>query len=678
MSLLSQNLNQKEKIRIISEIDNLQVNKGNYFRLAELQKAVSIARQIIGLAEEGPFPTIVEDEKRFIAEIEGGYYSFERISQFKKAASELKYEFTILFEDENYNEAHALVEKFSTKYADYLATFSLPAVEYVLKKDQEISLKRSREGERLIEKLDEIELVFRALARNNERNKARESLDQAWSILFKINDRSLQEKWAKLENDFEDHKLPENGSLAEPVKDKSRENDDFYSELEESYEEITSFTEERRYEDALDTIDRTLELLMGLNLEDYEEKFIEKREQVIERKAREDELNKKLDELDYDLKGNLENERYENALKNCEDIIKLSKDQGREDLVEQYENLLKQIKDRIEKQKKQKKHLEKLLLEKAREVNEVLEIDEDTLPIIEEFSVEDMIGDLSEETSEMMEQVSSLLEDNRVEVKNEATNKAILVSVSGEVVENEHKMIIEEPEAQEKNTNYRLQSGFSNPFDDMIEEAIMSDIIPYNFEISEITLNGEKVKTLPDKTLTKEGLELQWQFSKIPPKETMAIDYNLRRRVSRTIIFILQGNVKIIKTHSNLRRLNLEGVYDALLPFTNSFGDIIKGLIMEDIIPLYYLHFIVSPENRIPSKVAEANNGNLIKWDIGNLEQETLSHHYKLLELYKYEEIKMEIQQVNKEAVEFLQQGNRARSRERFAYIQQLLSQYLS
>ena len=36
----------------------------------------------------------------------------------------------------------------------------------------------------------------------------------------------------------------------------------------------------------------------------------------------------------------------------------------------------------------------------------------------------------------------------------------------------------------------------------------------------------------------------------------------------------------------------MEGFYDAELPFTNSYGAQLDGVVIEDIIPLYYLHMI--------------------------------------------------------------------------------------
>ena len=253
---------------------------------------------------------------------------------------------------------------------------------------------------------------------------------------------------------------------------------------------------------------------------------------------------------------------------------------------------------------------------------------------------------MSDDMNELLNQVGSLLNEHRVDVKKEITNSVLLTSASGEVFEQEKEITVVKSDNKEE-VLFNVQSGFDNPFDDVIEEAIITDLIPYNFEISNIELNGDIIKELPNNTLTKEGIELNWEFKNIPPKEKIEIKYDLRRRVSRTIIFILQNQLKIIKTHSNLKNLKLEGLYEANLPFTNSYGTNLEGVVVEDIIPLYYVHYIKEPEKVLPDKRDKSEIGEIIKWNIGTMDSKTLNYNYKLLELYKFEELKIIINELD-------------------------------
>lgn len=197
-----------------------------------------------------------------------------------------------------------------------------------------------------------------------------------------------------------------------------------------------------------------------------------------------------------------------------------------------------------------------------------------------------------------------------------------------------------------------------NPFDDVIESAIITDLIPYNFEIMEMQLNGEPVKALPDKSLTKNGIEFRWELKNIPPKEKVEINYDLRRRISRSVIFILKGKLQIIKTHSNLQNLELDGFYEASLPFSNSYGTTIEGVIIEDIIPLYYLHFVKEPTNLVPAVTSNTEHGDLIKWNIGTMKAESLNYQYRLLELYRLEELKINIKDLTKNGISAINKGD--------------------
>jgi hypothetical protein len=108
--------------------------------------------------------------------------------------------------------------------------------------------------------------------------------------------------------------------------------------------------------------------------------------------------------------------------------------------------------------------------------------------------------------------------------------------------------------------------------------------------------------------------------------------------------------------------LELEGLYEAKLPFTNSYEGQLEGVIVEDIIPLYYLNFIKEPTHILPAKTTTSEHGELVKWNVGTMEIETLNYQYRLLELYRYEEIKININHLNKEGLDSLERGDLSNS----------------
>lgn len=387
----------------------------------------------------------------------------------------------------------------------------------------------------------------------------------------------------------------------------------------------------------------------------------------------------KINEEIFDLEQNYEDKQSKNqlsaALEFGKKIIEMARESGIEEFEKKYTAQLDELQTEIDiENSKRDKELEEIK-EKAKELENIIKVEEDTLLLVEEFSVNDILGDLSGEINETLEKVGALLVDHRVEIKTNITNKAVLTSASGEIVELNQD--IEVVDNKEEPTNYYVKSGLTNPFDDILEEGILTDLIPYNFEIMNIEMNGKKVEEIPEKVLIKDGAQLEWKIENLKPKEKVEIKYDLRRRVSRTIIFMLDNNLKIIKTHSNLKPSEQKGFYDALFPFSNSFGKDLSGVVVEDVIPLYYLHFVKEPSEFVPVKTADSRLGDLVKWNIGTLEQKSLDYHYKLLELYRLEEIKVDVENLDKDGNDAINNGNIVEAIQKYNEIKEVLLNYI-
>ncbi len=480
--------------------------------------------------------------------------------------------------------------------------------------------------------------------------------------------KDLEQKYSALLNELQT-KLSE-----------QKEQEKKLSELEESVESNRS---QKLYEDALKNCDELIVISKAMERQDLVEKYTQTKEQIQKEsgnyKSDQDKNAKlqKIETLDSELKQNREASEYEKSIENSDSIIVIAKELNREDLLEKY----KQIEEEIKKERDSKKSAEELnalkeqekaqftqkvvernakkekedqeLKESAKELEGVLHVDENVMPIVESVPVKDIIGDVSSDVNEALAQMTALFDEHRVSVKNEITNSTTMTTASGKVSEKENVISVQETKEKDQIVQCNVQSGLINPFDEALEEAILSDIIPYNFEISKVDINGKEIKEFGDKKFTKDGLELTWKFQNVQPNEKIEVDYNLRRRVSRTIIFVLKEQVKIIKTHSNITKaLNIEGLYDAPLPFTNTYPSKLDGTVIEDIIPLYYVHFIKEPRHILPSAVSKASQGSLVKWGIGTMKKGTLlEYFYKLLELYKFEDLKMRIIKLDAEGI---------------------------
>ena len=661
--LLNKKLQDKNKMELISKIDSLTVEENNYFMVGKLNEAVEIAKRIITIAKKGDLKGIIKEQEDFIEQVLGKKEENRKKSQIKDLCELLTNKFNSLVSKEEIQQAHKIVRDFKDKHDQEVDLYSIDIVRKLLDRDRAMWEEFTNKQAKLQIKLENLEKEFGEAMQSNQFKKVENLISQANQIIPKIKLEDFSDHWALLEDKF--------------LKEKAEY--ELKNRIEHEMDEIIQLKEKFLFKNAIIKINELLDMNLPEDLGGYQAQFNNLKEQI---QKTEKEYKEKLDKLsliEEKLDNNVEKDHLKAALSKCLQIIQILKEIGKNDELTKYQELKTNLEEKLEKREQKKKAELEKLKDQAKELEGVIQVEENVLPLVDELSVDEALGDLSEDISEMLNQVSGLLDEHRVEIKKEITNKALLKSKSGEVSELEQKIEVPEPEEEKEKEEVQLnvESVVSNPFDDVIEEAILTDLIPYNFEIDKVELNGELVDQLPDKSLTKEGLELNWRLENIPPKENVNVNYNLRRRVSRTIIFVLKGKVKVIKTHSKITKQDIEGLFEADLPFTNSYGIPLKGVVMEDIIPLYYLHFVEEPKHILPNKVSKTDSGDLLKWDMETVKEETLSYHYNLLEIYKFEELKINAISAHDRAMEELKKGDIINALGYFEKIKKLIANYI-
>ena len=585
---------EKKQIKAISDIDDMKITANNHYIIAEYDKAIQVANQILEFAKKDGLIEHEKEQEEFIEKCMNAKKNQDKNKAFKETCEEIKKQTDKLIEQDEIIEAHRIKTNFEQQYEEDFDFRAFPIARDLVKNVNDIYATYYTNQKKMQIQLTSLENEVSSAFETEDLKIVNENLKKAKEILPKFKIEDFNDKWSSFE-------------------------------------------------------------------EDYSKKV--------------EELTKQLQELEKQFEEKKSNKQSRAALNYCEKIVDISQLSEKIDVEKKYSTILEELKSQVEEEEASKNKIQEELAEKAKELEQVIQVEENTMPLVEEFSVSELLGDLSEDVAETLDKIGELLTDHRVEIKNEISNKATLTSASGESVELENHMEVLQDDDDE--INYNVQSGLENPFDDVIEEAILTDLIPYNFEITNIELNGEKVEELPDKTLTKEGLEINWTLQNIAPKEKIEINYDLRRRVSRTIIFMLNKQLKIVKTHSNLGDLEMKGLYDVNLPFTNSYGSMLKGVVIEDIMPLHYVHFVKDPRDMLPDKSARSDTGDLVKWNVGNMEEKTINYNYKLLELYRLQEIKIEVDTFDKMGLEAITAGNILGALKRYNEIKNFLLNYI-
>ena len=641
---------QETKLKpIIQDIDSFKEKIVKLTNLEEYEEAITLSQEIIKLSIKIEDQALENEQNDNIKDLRRKAKLKISIDKVEEETEKIKRNFEDLIDThkpEDIIKAHEMINEYKQKFENFIDLSVISSANDLLLEEDKVWKKFNADKNKAIRELKTLANKIKKYIEKNELEEAETILIKARELLPLISDDDLKHEWNEIETQV----------LETKIKTSTIE------EIEKSILDSSKLTEALQFKDAISRIESTIELIQDKEIIEYNNKLKNKMEEIIAKQAEFEKHIEKINILEQNIRENKKNGHLDAVIIQCGDIIKIAESIKEQDIVLDYTQILEETKNELEEERILKKEKQEALIEKAKELEEVIQTEENVLPLIEEFLVKDILSDLSNDVNDMLNQVGTLLDEHRVEVKNEIKNKALLTSASGEVLELDQNIEIKKNEMDEKVVNFNVQSGIINPFDDVIEEAVLTDLIPYNFEITNIQLNGESVKELPDNSLSENGIELNWQFKNIPPKENIEINYDLRRRVSRTIIFILNGQLKIIKTHSKLNMLELEGLYEAKLPFTNSYGAKIEGVIVEDIIPLYYLHFIKEPIHILPATIRNSEHGELVKWNVGTMEIETLNYQYRLLELYRYEEIKININHLNKEGLDSLERGDLSNS----------------
>ena len=662
---LNSHIKKQEEILtpILKKINSLKTKQNKLINSEKYPEAIEISEDIIELSKEINDNALENEQKEIITKLKERAEIKTDIDKIKEETLDRKNQFEKLIETKisaNIIEAHKIVEEFKQKYENTFDLTTISESKELIKKDETIWSNFTKDQRYSTKELEKLKKQITKALEEQRILEADEILKKAKEHLLQIVDDGIKNEWHKIETD----------ALEKRIKSETLE------KVEESIEKSTKLKENYEFEEAITKLNSTIELIEDKDILEYGKRLQELKEELLEAEKNFKKIHKDILDLESKVKENRKNKHFYAALLNSEKIIEKSESIKKHDIVLKYTQIVEDIKDQIKKIETNEKLEEEQLLRKAEELEKVIVVDENVLPLVEEFSVDEILGDLSDDINQIMEEVGKLLDDHRVEVKEDISTKTLIKTASGEAIELVQKTEVQKTQEDDQNVKFSVKSGLVNPFDDIIEEAIITDLVPYNYEITEVHLNGEPVKELPDKSLTKQGIELEWKIQNIPPKEGVDINYDLRRRVSRTIIFILKSQLSIIKTHANLNTLKLEGLYEANLPFTNSFGEIINGVIVEDIIPLYYLHFIKEPLKLLPAEISSSKLGDLIKWNIGTMEPKTINYQYRLLELYRLEEIKISIDILSKSGITSLNKGDLTEALEIYEKIINQLDEY--
>ncbi len=280
MNKLSEEVKEKDekrKIRVISEIDDLIGIQGQAYMKGQLKETLTYAEQIINLATPENLQSFIREQEELIAKVKG-------IQKQREEKAKIK-----------------------------------------LKLEQE-KLKREKLAKFKVE-LSELENSFNIAFKTEDFLRAAEFLDQSKKILSEIEDNQITKKWEELVKKNSDAQARK--ELVKSANELIAESSDLLAKFEfaDLKLKLTYLIQQAKDKGITDYLKRLKELQSEVLI--TEKEFIKTRVKV-------EDLVKKTRILQ-------DNKKYEEAISNCENLLKFAESIDLRSIIEEFSNILLQL-----------------------------------------------------------------------------------------------------------------------------------------------------------------------------------------------------------------------------------------------------------------------------------------------------------------------------------------------
>ena len=280
MNKLSEEVKEKDekrKIRVISEIDDLIGIQGQAYMKGQLKETLTYAEQIINLATPENLQSFIREQEELIARVKG-------IQKQREEKAKIK-----------------------------------------LKLEQE-KLKREKLAKFKVE-LSELENSFNIAFKTEDFLRAAEFLDQSKKILSEIEDNQITKKWEELVKKNSDAQARK--ELVKSANELIAESSDLLAKFEfaDLKLRLTYLIQQAKDKGITDYLKRLKELQSEVLI--AEKEFIKTRVKV-------EDLVKKTRILQ-------DNKKYEEAISNCENLLKFAESIDLRSIIEEFSNILLQL-----------------------------------------------------------------------------------------------------------------------------------------------------------------------------------------------------------------------------------------------------------------------------------------------------------------------------------------------
>jgi len=502
---------QESKIKpAISEINELKEKSEDLIEKEEYMEAIKISDQIIESAQRIDDKALIKDQEDLIANLKERNKLKNLVSHIIEEGNRIKEKYEELISSEKFIEAHKIVNQFVQENGEDTDLKSIPEIEELLLKEENMWYNFKIEQESNIQTLKHFESQIETCLDNKFYLQASDVIAKAKDLLSLVGDEELENQWKEIERTY----FEQRGK----------------SELFEKYDttiiEVNTCIENSQFEEAISKLESLSEEMIGEEFQDHKKKLNEIKENLLVEKEKLEQFNKEFRDLDENLKKEQEKMNYDDALYICKKIIEVATTHEKKEVVKKYTSLateieleakdenfrkvkekLIELEERIQKEQEEK-NLPALLISfeeiiefaKSNEKNDIVEkysqLSEDVEQELKEL--EKRHEEIKEKISNLIEEVSMLRDDGKfeeaigkidiiLENKNDSAFSEHLVKL--EEIKNE--LIIEKESREKFNKELQELEGYledSRKSNNL--EAVLNDCR----KIVELAMENEKIE----------------------------------------------------------------------------------------------------------------------------------------------------------------------------------------
>lgn len=320
----------KDKLTIISEMDELKVIANNHLIMKRYPEAIKSAERIINLALDVKMNSIIREQEEFIANIYKVLETDKLASIITDDFVHIQFKYDQLSKKNKFREAHRLVQEFKEKYNEYYDVRLINSInQFLQKENKRWDLFTAEESN--IKLLEPLEIQFNSYIHTNNIPLAKDTLEKARELLEKVSLDYILEKWNDIESKY------------------SKYNKDYQlkGDFEAKLDIIAELTEEYKFQEAHSLLSTIMKMVDEKGFIEYKDKLKAKKRNIEDAEAKYTKLLNDISDLELNFKSDIENDQYDSAEDISDQIIKIARFIDRKDLVSKYESQKEIIKEKI-------------------------------------------------------------------------------------------------------------------------------------------------------------------------------------------------------------------------------------------------------------------------------------------------------------------------------------------